>query len=212
MYRLKIDSLNNEQSEGTFDLTGLYISLRYKIFKSLTVYGSYDARKNVIYYETYRTFVDRIMEKELRQGLRLQVNYRITKNMTYGIQGGYRFLKSDPHPSRNIYSYFTYSRIPAVNISATLYGTYLESNYMDGVVAGLRLNRDFLKGKIQTGAGYSYVNYAFTESQTNTVQNVAEFNLSWQFYRKMSLSVNYEGAFEKSGIYNRIYCLLRKRF
>ncbi len=212
LYRLKIDSLNNEQSESTFDLTGLYVSLRYKISRSLTVYGSYDARKNVIYYETYKTFVDRIMENELRQGFRLQVNYRITKTMTYGVQGGYRFLKSDPQPSLNIYNYFTYNRIPAVNISATLYGTYLQSNYMDGVVAGVRLNRDFLKGKIQTGAGYSYVDYTFTESHPGTVQNVAEFNLSWQFYRKMSFSMNYEGTFENKDIYTRIYILLRKRF
>jgi len=212
LYRLKIDSLSNEKPQNTFSLTGLYISARYKILKSLTLFGSYDARKNIVYYETYKTFIDRIMETELRQGFRLQVNYRITSDLTYGVQGGYRFLKSDPHPSGNIYSYFTYSRIPTVNISATIYGTYLESNYMNGMVLGLRLNRDFFNGNIQTGIGYSYANYNFSESLVTAVQNVTEFNFSWQFRSKMSLSVNYEGTFEQADIYTRIYILLRKRF
>ena len=104
LYKLNIDSLNNEQSRSTFDLTGLYVSLRYKIFRNLTVYGSYDARKNIIYYETYKTFFDRILETELRQGFRLQANYRISKNLLYGVQAGYRFLKSDPVPSKNLHT------------------------------------------------------------------------------------------------------------
>jgi len=212
LYRLKIDSLSNEKPQNTFSLTGFYVSARYRILKSLTLYGSYDARKNLVYYETYKTFIDRIMETELRQGFRLQANYRITGDLTYGVQGGYRFLKSDPHPSANIYSYFTYSRIPTVNISATIYGTYLESNYMNGMVVGLRLNRDFFNGNIQTGIGYSYADYNFSESLVTAVQNVTEFNFSWQFKSKMSLSVNYEGTFEQADIYTRLYILLRKRF
>ena len=212
LYRLKIDSVDNEQPQNTFSLTGVYVSIRYKILKSLTLYGSYDARKNVMYYETYKTFIDRIMETELRQGFRLQANYRLTKDLTFGVQGGYRFLKSDPSPSRNIYSYFTYGRIPRINISATLYGTYLESNYMNGMVVGLRLNRDFFNGNIQTGLGYSYADYKFSESLVTAGQNVAEINLAWQLKRKMSFSVSYEGTFERSDTYTRIYILLRKRF
>ena len=72
LYELKIDSLNNKKSRSTFDLTGLYLSLRYKINRNLSVYGSYDARKNIIYYETYRTSFDHVLETELRQGFRLQ--------------------------------------------------------------------------------------------------------------------------------------------
>ena len=145
LYQLKTDSLNNEQPQNTFNLTGLYLSLSYRPWKALSVSGSYDARKNVMYYETYKTFVDRILENELRQGFRVQASYRITGDLTFGLQSGYRYLKSDPHPSRNLYSYVTYSRIPAVNISATLSATYIESGYMNGKIFGLNLYRDFFK-------------------------------------------------------------------
>lgn len=212
LYSLKRDSINGDKPQSTFDLTGVYVSLRYKIFKNLTVYGSYDARKNVMYYETYKTFIDRILEEEMRQGFRLQANYRITRDLSFGLQSGYRYLKSDPHPSKNINSYLTYSNIPGVNLLGTISATYLISSHMTGKVAGINLYRDFFKGKVQPGIGYRYVNYRLPENLLNIIQNIAEANLSWQFYKKMAFSVNYEGTFEETDIYNRVYIQLRKRF
>ena len=212
LYQLKADSLNNGQAKNTFNPTGLYLSLRYKITKSLTVSGSYDARKNVMYYETYKTFIDRVLENELRQGFRLQANYRITRDIMFGVHSGYRFLKSDPHPSKNMYSYLTYSQIPGLNISVTLSGTYLESNYLNGKILGVTISRDLFKGKFQTGIGYRYLDYRHPENMLNIVQNIGEMNVYWQFYKNMSLSLNYEGTFEKQDRYNRLYLQIRKRF
>ncbi len=212
LYKLKKDSLNNYLPQNTFDLTGLYLSLRYKMTKNFTLTASYDGRKNVMYYETYKSFIDRILESEMRQSLRLQADYRITRNLAFGLQSGYRFLKSDPHPSKNLYSYLTYSQIPGLKISATLSGTYLESNYLNGKIYGASLSRDFFQGKLYTGIGYRYVDYRYPESLLNTIQNIGEMNLSWQFTRTMSFSVNYEGTFEKQNQYNRVYLQLRKRF
>jgi len=213
LYKLTIDTINNtEKSLSTFDLTGLYVSLRYKILNNFTVYGSYDARKNIIYYETYKTFIDRILETELRQGFRLQANYRISNNLLYAIQAGYRFLKTDPHPSRNIHTYLTYNHIPIADLTATISATYLESSHMIGKVAGLSLTRDFFNGKVQTGIGYRFVDYRLPETQSDIVENIGEFNFSWQFTRKLSFSMYYEGTFERDETYNRFYVQLRKRF
>jgi hypothetical protein len=212
LYKLTIDSLNNEHPSNTFNPTGLYLSLRYRLAGSLTISGSYDARKNVIYYETYKSYIDRILDSEIRQGFRLQANYSITHNIVMGVQAGYRYLKSDPHPSRNLYGYFTYSQIPGVNISATLSATYLESGYMNGNLYGLTLYRDFFNGKLQSGLGYRYIDYKLPENNLSVPQNIAEMNLSWQFARGLSFAVNYEGTFEQVNKYNRIYLQLRKRF
>ena len=146
LYQLKIDTANNtETATNGFDPTGLYLSLRYRFSNKLSVSGSYDARKNVMYYETYKTFMDRMLENEMRQGFRLQASYRFTRDLTFGLQTGYRFLKSDPHPSKNIYGYLTYSNIPGVNIAFTLSGTYTESSYMNGQIYGANVSRDFLR-------------------------------------------------------------------
>ncbi len=212
LYESKIDSLNNKKSWSTFDLTGLYLSLRYKVSRNLSVYGSYDARKNIIYYETYRTFFDHLLETELRQGFRLQASGRISRNVSYGAQAGYRFLKSDPVPSRNLHTWVTYSRIPLINLSATLSATYIESSHLNGMTGGINLNRDFLTGKVQTGIGYRYMNYKLAETLSGIVQNIAEIRFSWLFYKNYSVALNYEGTFEQKNTYNRIYLQARIRF
>jgi hypothetical protein len=211
-FEIDLYKLKNDLPQNTFDLTSLYLSLRYKMTKNFTITGSYDARKNVMYYETYKTLIDQIIETEMRQSFRLQANYRITRNLMFGLQSGYRFLKSDPHPSKNLYSYLTYSQIPGLNISVTISATYLESNYMNGKIAGVSLSRDLFQGKLQTGLGYRYIDYKFPESGQSPVQNIGEMNIYWQFSRSMSLSVNYEGTFEKIDKYNRLYLQIRKRF
>jgi hypothetical protein len=211
-FEVDLFKLENNKPINAINPTGLYLSLRYKMNQKITVSGSYDARKNVMYYETYKTLIDSLMEKELRQGFRLQGNYRITKDIMFGLQGGYRYLKSDPHPSKNIYSYLTYSQIPGLHISTTLSATYLESNYMNGKILGISMTRDLLEGKIQTGLGYRFVDYRLPENLLTIKQNIGEANLSWQFSRKMSFSVNYEGTFEQKARYNRIYFQIRKRF
>jgi hypothetical protein len=211
LYQVAYDSLNNEIQQHRFSFTGLYFSLRYKLTDKLSVSGSYDARKNVMYYETYKTAIDTLLEKEMRQGFRLKANYRITKNIAFGIQSGYRYLKSDPHASKNINGYLTYNQFGGLKLSATLSATYLENSYMTGKIAGLNLSRDF-KGKLHTGIGYRYIDYRLPESLEDLTQHLAEVNLNWQFYRNLSLSAYYEATFEQSNRYHRLYAQLRIRF
>jgi hypothetical protein len=212
LYQLKIDSSGNETSSNTFSPTGIYLSLRYRITQKLSLSGSYDARKNVMYYETYKSYIDRILENELRQGFRLNASYRITRELSFGLQGGYRYMKSDPHPSKNLYSYLTYSQIPVLKISATISGTYLKSNYINGMVGGINISRDFFSGRVNTGAGYRYIDNEIPENNSKLRQHMIDFNCSWQFYKKMILSMNYEGTFENEFRYNMVYLQVRKRF
>jgi hypothetical protein len=212
LYKLNGDSLKNYTSESTFNPTGLYVSLRYRMTKNFDITGSYDARKNIMYYETYKSYMDRILEKEMRQSYRLSANYRLTNNLMLGVQTGYRFLKSDPHPSKNIYGYLSWSQIPGLKISATLSATYLETSYVNGKIYGANIYRDFFLGKLYCGIGYRYVDYQYPETLSNSIQNIREMSLSWQFTRKMSFSANYEGTHDKEYKYNMVYFQLRRRF
>jgi len=211
-FEVDLFKLKNDKPQSTFDLTGLFLSLRYKMTNNFSLTGSYDARKNVMYYETYKTFIDSVIINEMRQSFRVQANYRITRNLMFGLESGYRFLKSDPHPSKNIYSYLTYSQIPGLNISVTLSGTYLESNYLNGKIFGANITHELFKGKFQTGIGYRYVDYKLPEDLQKITQNIGEINIYWQLMKKTSVSMNYEGTFEKHDKFNRVYLQIRKRF
>lgn len=121
-------------------------------------------------------------------------------------------MKSDPNPSTNLYSYFTYNQIPVLKLTATISGTYYKSSYINGIIGGINVSRDFFRNKLQTGIGYRYVDNDIPENLTTIRQHIAEFNLSWQIYKKMILSMNYEGTFEKPYRYNMLYLQLRQRF
>ena len=212
-FEIDLYKLDNGQPKNAFDLTSLYFSLRYRMTKRFSISGSYDTRKNIMYYETYKTYIDRIIEDERRQGFRLQADYSVSENIVFGINSGYRFLKSDPHPSMNGNGYFTFRHTPGMKfITSTISGTYLKTSFINGWTAALNIAGDFYNGKIRPGIGYRYVDYALPENSIGIIQNIAEVNLAVNLARKLFLSVNYEGTFESAAKYNRVYLQLRKRF
>jgi len=205
-----IDSLR--QPTNTIDLTSIYASLRYKPLKNLSLSVSYDARKNVYYYETFKNQIDSIIDRETRQGLRFQFNYRPLKYLIWGGWAGYRFQKSDPIPSINANSYLNYSQLPVILSSLTINATLLKTNYIDGMVYGMMLSRDLISGKVYTSVEYRLVNYTYINSQIKLRQDIAELSLSWRMTRKLSLSADYEATYEKDNNSGRIFLHLTHRF
>jgi hypothetical protein len=202
----------NYKSETTFKLSNLYLLLRYNITRNLSMSFSYSARQNIIYYETYKDFIDRLLESQTLQGYRLMVNYRPVKYLSIGVKGGYRYRTNDPEPTKDLYGYLTYSRIPGINAAATLSVTILESSYMTGNIYSLGLTRDLVPGKVSAGLNYRYVDYNFRNAETPLVQNIGEIDLTWRIVKKLSFSIYYEGTFEKEVTFSRIYANLGYRF
>ncbi len=205
-------ALKNKQPSNTFNLTSTYVSIRYKPIKKLSLSVSYDARKNVYYYETFKNQIDSIIDRETRQGLRFHFNYRPIKYFTWGGSTGYRFQKSDPTPGINANSYFNYSLVPFILASATINATLLKTNYIDGMVYGISLSRDFISGKLYTSLEYRLVNYTYKNKSISLNQDIAELSLSWRIAKKTTLSVNYESTFEKDNNLGRLYLNLTQRF
>jgi hypothetical protein len=193
-------------------LTNLYLSLRYRLNKKLSFSASYTNRQNIIYYESYKSMLDQMLAEQATQGYQLQINFRPINKLSVGLNGGYRFQKKDPKPSKNLYGYVTYSSIPGLNASATLSVNWLETTYLAGKIYSLGLSRDFLKGKLYGNIGYKYVDYVYNSSDYKVKQNVGELGLSWRIYKKLSFSMNYEGTFEKDLNYSQIYGQLSQSF
>ncbi|MCX6266429.1 MAG: hypothetical protein NTW16_03615 [Bacteroidetes bacterium] len=193
-------------------LSNLYLSLRYRPIRQISLTLSYSNRQNVIYYETYKDIVDRLLEAATVQGFILQINLQPVKLLTIGLNAGYRNSKNDPRPSKNLYGYLTYSRIPGVNVAATISATILETSYMSGKIFSLGLSRDLVPGKLSSGLSYRYVSYKFYSGETNLVQNMAEVNFSWRILKKLSCGLYYEGTFDPTSIFNRVYINITQRF
>ena len=203
----------NDQPKNVFDMTNLYASLRYRFSRKLSVAASYDNRKNVQYYETFKNFIDQLIEEETRQGLRFNANYRLFKTVTWGVNAGWRFQKSEKNLSKNLNSYLTFSRIPSLNISTTLTANFLQTNYLNSKIFGIRASREIIPRKLDGNINFRMVEYRYLNYENATRQNIAGINLSWNIIKKLTLYVDYEGTFDRENIlYHRIYTKVIQRF
>ena len=194
-----------------YTLTSFYASLNYRITKRLSIMGSYDNRKNVIYYETFKSYVDLLLEDASRQGIQLKVNYRPINYMNFGVSSSYRLRDKDILPTKNVNGYVSYAKMP-FDITASLTANIIQTSYVNGNIYGLRLDKSLMSGKLNWGLNYRYIDYQFVTNSNTLQQHIGEANFSVQVTRRFSLSVNYEGTFEKLNKYHSIYFSAVKRF
>ncbi len=208
LYKKDLDMVSNTRSP----LTNLYLIMRYKFSRVLTAGLSFSSRNNIIYYETYKDIVERLLEREMLQGFNLRLTIRPIKLVTVGINAGYRSRKTDIRPSRNLYTYVSLARIPGTRLSASLSHTYIENSYLKGNVFSGMFYQTFVGGKLSTGLGYRYVNQSYFDMLGKLKQHLGEVNVNYQITRKLSAGLYYEGTFETTNIYHRIYMNVSQRF
>lgn len=186
----------NEEISNTPTLTNFFTSLRYRFSRTLSASVSYDNRKNVIFFESYKSYIDQLIDEETRQGLRASVNYRIFKRISLGVNTSWRFQKNNSNTSRNINGYMTFSRVPWIKGNATLTVNTLETSYQQSRYYGCRYTRNFFKGKLNGDLYYRWVDYMPVYSEINTHQDIAGLSLSWRMTRKLSLYTYFEETFD----------------
>ena len=197
--------------KNEFQLTSLFTSLRYSPSEIISFSLNYDARKNVIYYETFKNFIDSLFENETRQGFNARINIRPYKKVFLGLTGGYRFQKNDLKPARNFGGYLSYSQVPVIEITPTISYTKLITGYIQGGVAGFRLSRN-IGNYFDISVYYRNTNYKFYSTIGDLNQNSISVDLSTYLFNPVFVSVSYEGIFENSNTSGRILLDLTTRF
>lgn len=204
--------IENGLPVNTLSLTSFYASLRYRLSRELSIFGSYDERKNVIYYETFKSYVDQLLEMATRQGMQFRINYRPGKLISLSLNAGHQFRNKDVRATENINGFLSFNQLPWLKGSVTLSSTLLRTGYLNGKIYGLRFSKDLFAGKVYAGLNYQYVDYQFISSNTKLIQHIADLDLSFQLNKKLSFSANCEKTFEQPVSYTRIYLNLIKRF
>lgn len=85
----------------SFSLTSLFVSVNFRVNRALNLGLSYDNRKNYRTFET-RSILDSLFDDVLRQGLRANINLRVTHTTTFFSNFGVRKRKTD---SQSTYSW-----------------------------------------------------------------------------------------------------------
>lgn len=205
-------NVNNEVSHD-LSLTNLLLSVRYKLSKKINLSLAYDNRKNIIYYESYKNYIDQLIEDETRQGLRLGGSYRIAKWVNWGFNASLRFQKSGVNASKNINSYLNFSRLPWIDAAASISANLLQTNYLNSKLFGAQISKDIIRNKLQAEVYYRLADYAYKNYEYKIQQHIGGLNLSWYINRKLGLYLYYEGTFDKKNAsFNRFNSKIIQRF
>ncbi len=209
---IDIYKVENGSAESNFSLTSLYLSARYTPIEELSFSLSYDARKNIIYYETFKSLVDSILENETRQGFRARTIIRPWNSIYLTLQYGYRYSKSDSRPSDNYGGSLSFNNIPILDASAMADFNRLQSSYVDGYVYSFNLSKYLTVLQSDFSVGLRKTDYSFLNNSSKLEEKALLINFSTFAFRPFSFSIGYEGVFEDEKTYNRILLDLTTRF
>jgi hypothetical protein len=202
------DSINNGPR-----LTNLYVSARYRFNKTVNMALSYDSRKQIIYYKTYETDIEELLDEDIaRQGIRARLNIRPSKKMFTGFSYSKRFQSDNQNKSENMYGYVSYSKLPSIGGRISLTYNMNASNYLDSKIASLRYATAFMEDRLNADFYYRIVNYVYKSDIPNFSQNY--FGAHFSYYLDRSLIVSLSGEYSTYESVNnyRINAQIIKRF
>ncbi|GEM_PF-4445154 len=129
-----------------------------------------------------------------------------------GFNYSYRFSKDDPQPSRNYGVHLSYIQLPLILSSVYLSYNKIESGYVNGDYYSAAANKDLFNGEMNVGLGFKRVNYQFLSGSPDLKQNIGNLDFSWRLFNNSFLTISYEGTFQTTTTYSRIYLSLNTRF
>jgi len=198
-------------SESDFSLTSLFISANIRPSSIFSVNLSYDARKNVVYYETFQSTIDSLFENETRQGFRFRTTVKPLDYVYLGLNYGYRFRSGDIKPSSNYGGYITYAKIPGIEANTSVSISKLKSSYFNGTLWSVQLSKS-LTDEIELALGYRNTKYKFDKAIEDLLEHSASLSISTWVFNPVYLNLSYEGVFEDVRTSGRALVSLSYRF
>lgn len=155
------ENFDTASARSTFRLTHLYLSLNYRISRSWSVFGSYDTRQQILFFETFDNEVERILsEQGMQNGVRLRVNYR--KSGGFMWSGGYhRRFGREGREISNINILLGYSDLPWIGGRFSIRGHLNLTNDLGSEVASARYANSFLQQRVQWSIYGRYLHYQY---------------------------------------------------
>lgn len=202
----------NDTISNSPRLTNLYVSARYRFNRKVNLVLSYDSRKRIIYYKTYETDIEKLLDEDIaRQGIRSRINIKPFKSVFTGFSYSRRFQSNSQNKSDNIYGYVSFSNLPIEGRVSVTYNMNA-SNYLDSNIASLRYSRPFMDNRLNADFYYRFVNYKYTNNIPEFSQHYVGSYLSYYLDRSLIISLSGEYSTYNQEDNFRINTRIIKRF
>jgi len=189
-FEIDLYSKLNDLITNDIRLTNMYISARYRFTRKFDLMLSYDSRKRILYYETFQTEIERLLnDDEARQGFRARINVKPLKNVYTGVSFSKRFQSNIQNKSDNINGYIRLSKIPRIGGRLSLNYNQNTSNYLESKVISISHSRNLFRNRLYADFYFRNVDYNYFNNNTNTTQNYFGINLSLNISRNLRFSI-----------------------
>lgn len=206
--------LDSTAATTNASLTSLYLSTRYRINRHLSLFASYDTRKNVIYYDSYTSEVEQLLfEQAARQGLRFRVGFSNWNNITARMGYARRYQKNNANPSESFQASVGYRNLPYVK--GRISARYLENRSAVFItkVQSYRFYRRLLNNKLQLSAYFRTLKYQYaTQEIKGPSQNYYGAEANFDFNRDWTIGLMGEISTQDKLQNFRVNTRLIKRF
>ncbi len=194
-------------------LANFYVMARYRFSPKFNLTLSYDSRRRIIYYETFRTDIDQLLADDLaRQGVRLRFSYRPVRLVTTGLTLSRRFQSDGQNQSYNINGFVSRSRLPLIDGRASLNFNYNRSRYLTNRIVALRYAREIIPGKLSGGIYGRNVHYQYLQRDQTIQQQYYGTNLTFRITKTLFFHALGEFARRTKESNRRINARIIKRF
>ncbi|NOT38177.1 MAG: hypothetical protein HOP11_12455 [Saprospiraceae bacterium] len=207
LYKVKDSVVSNSPT-----LTSFFINARYKVNRKLSFSASYDNRKNVIFFESYKNNLDQLLDEETRTGIRLQTTFQIWKYLNTSASFFYRYQGKQNNPTRNLSVYLGSNRIPVLKMSASASYNFIETIYFTGQTKSFRTNKDLFKSKTNLELEYRIIKYKYLSSELNLPKNIVALSISQIISKNTTLLLSGEIDSEPKNQSQRYFVTLIRRF
>lgn len=143
-------------------LTNFFISSRYRVSRKVDVFASYDSRRRVVFYETFRNDVEVLLDDDdARQGARVRLNVRPTKQLGLGVAYSKRFQADGANASDNIGGSLNFNMDPEGVGRWSVQANRNTSSYVRSDVLSFRHSRTLIPKYVTMGLYYRMVDYLY---------------------------------------------------
>jgi len=199
--------------KSIFKPTSIYASASYRFDRKLSFDLSYDARRTIYYFDSFKSTIDSILDTRMRQGVRLGAYYQWSRTFSVGLNGGFANQPGDVHPSFNGGTSVSFTELTNLNFSIVGDFTYLQSNFLNGFSYGVKVSKSFLANTLTAGFGFRRVDYLFARNTSDGVsQNIFDADAHWLIFKSLYLNFSYEFVSEKRISANRIFMGVSQSF
>lgn len=175
-------------------LTNFFASARWRASRKLSISGSYDNRKNIIFYESYKNYIDQLIDNETRQGLRFGVNVQPLRRISLSGNFNWRFQASGQNDAKNISGQLRFSNPWGRGSSVSLRTNWLQTDFMSSELMGMRISQSLLNNLLGVDLYARRVVYRYENTGLNREQYLGGLNLDVRLTQTLGLYLFGEGT------------------